>query len=138
MRRWLRLCAATLIMAATGVVIGAAPANADSGGGCWQPPSNYNAYVCISVRTGTTGPLIADYYINVTSRGEWRGITWIEQGGSFDGCYNDFQAGVWNYVGGHSPVYTRGKICHQARTVVQFYNVNGGFLYSATSPWMYW
>jgi hypothetical protein len=135
MKRFLRLCAVSLVVMTAAVAVGATPAAADSGGGC---KTTVNAYVCISVRTGTTGPLIADYYIDVKSRGEWRGIAYVEQGGTGDGCYNDFQVGVWNNVGGHSPVYTRGKVCHSARTIVDFYNSSGGFLYSAYSPTQYW
>src|SRR4051812_37808050 len=82
----LRLGAVSLAVAAAGVAVGAAPAAADSGGGCSQTG---NASVCISVRSGTTGPLIADYYLDVRSRGESRAIAWVEQGGTGDGCYND-------------------------------------------------
>jgi hypothetical protein len=122
-------------MATTGVVVGATPAAADTGGGCKQTS---NAYVCVSVRAGTTGPLIADYYIDVRSLGEYKGIAFVEQGGTGDGCYNDYQVGVWYSVAGHSPVYTRGKYCHNARTVVDFYNISGVYLYTATSPMQYW
>jgi hypothetical protein len=127
---------AVSLAAATAIVVGAVPAAADSGGGCRQ---TNNAYVCISVRTGTTGPLIADYYINVKSRGEYKGIAYVEQGGTAgDSCYNDWQVGVWFLVGGHSPVYERGKVCRSARTVVEFYDINNRFIYSAVSPRQYW
>jgi len=135
----LRLCTVLLTLV-TASVVGTAAAHADTGGGC---QTTSNAYVCISVRTGTIDPLIADYYIDNPNRGEYFGTLWV-QFKSPSGQYFDMPdtplGGFTEWpVGGHSPVFKQSKIscCFQARTKVIFRNSAGQEIYRAFSPWQY-
>jgi hypothetical protein len=133
MTKFLRLGAVSLMLAAAGIVASAAPAAADSGGGC---KLTVRANVCISVHSGTTNPLYFDYY--VTPYNEWGGDASVEWlcGGSYAYDY----LGWWAPVNGHSPVYSRTKQagCNSARTFVHIYASGYNYLYTAYSPWQYW
>ena len=132
----LRRCTVLLTLVTAGVV-GTGAAHADTGGGCKQ---TLNAYVCISVRSGTIDPLIADYYIDNLNRGEYFGTLWV-QFKSPSGQYFDIPLGGFTEwpVGGHSSVVEVHKIscCFQGRTKVLFEDRNRHDLYYAFSPWQY-
>ena len=137
MKRALACVASVVLGVLTAVTSGAAPAMADTGGGCAQAS---NAYVCISVRSGTTNPLISDYYIDTQSRGEYFGDTFVNFKNTQTGANGIVSKGTWYPVRGHSPVYTQNKISgyNCARTQVVFSNAADVSIYSAFSPWQCW
>ncbi|MGW3853353.1 hypothetical protein [Micromonospora arida] len=138
LRSMARIGAIVLVLATAALAL-SAPAAADSGGGCRNHGSYSNPYVCISVRSGTTNPLIGDFYLNSTPSGERRAniqiIAWC--GGSIAAISDPYW---WTIVPNHSPTVGLNKPCSSgyARTNVNFYNVNNSFMYTATSPYQYW
>ncbi len=57
-----------IVLASVAAVVGiAAPAFADSGGGC---STTNGVSVCISVASGTSNPLLLDFYVNGNGLGE--------------------------------------------------------------------
>jgi hypothetical protein len=135
----LRRAVAVLVVAAAAVLGLAAPASADSGGGCRTSAQNSYVKVCISVRSGTTNPLWADFYIDRAGRGERLTNTYIN-GGCSNGVFFGHFVGSWTVGGTHSPQWSYTKPCASgnAYTHTAFYNSSGVFIYSSDSPKQYW
>jgi len=123
--------------------LGAAPAEADTGGGC---TSGYNNMVCISVWSGTTNPLRSDYYLYSFTRGEYKAEVWLLHKYGASNCNNVVPAPgielaeVVPVTVGHSTVYTINKPpgSNCAKTQVIFYNNLGNWIYDNHSPWQRW
>jgi hypothetical protein len=113
----------------------ATSALADSGGGC---ATVENARPCISVASGTTDPLLADFYISDFRHGEFYYRLWIYINGAA------FPKADYTRVDhiGHYPSwrYTQNKgFTHgSAYTYVEFYNSGFGRVFSASSPTQTW
>ncbi|MFI6239454.1 hypothetical protein ACIBEF_06210 [Micromonospora sp. NPDC050795] len=129
---------AIVLVLATAALAPSAPASADSGGGCRNYGAYSNPYVCISVRSGTTNPLIGDFYLNSTPSGERTAniqiIAWCGNSATFTNPY------WWTIVPNHSPQIAMNKPCSSgyAYTRAAFYNASNSYMYTATSLTQYW
>jgi len=128
-----------MLAVAAGVLGVGTPASADSGGGCQRASQNSFVSLCISVRSGTSNPLWADFYVDRASQGESLTKTYINVSCSNGTFYGHF-AGNWNINGTHSPQWSYTKPCSSGHgyTHTVFYNSSGNFIYSADSPNQYW
>lgn len=134
MTRWHRLLAVTLVSAVLAAT-GATPASADSGGGC---QTKENARPCISVASGTTDPLLADFYISDFRHGEYYFSLWIYINGAPHPKANKLRL---DHIG-HYPAwrYTqlKGFTHGSAYTYVEFYNSSQARVFFASSYTQTW
>lgn len=134
MKRWYRLVAAASVSFLLVTAV-ATPASADSGGGC---ATKENARPCISVASGTTDPLLADFYISDFRHGEYYYRLWIYVNGA---AYPKAGYTRLDHTG-HYPSwrYTqpKGSNFGSAYTYVEFYNANMGRVFFASSPTQTW
>jgi hypothetical protein len=122
-------------MAVTGVT---SPALADSGGGCGAWYQNVRA--CISVASGTTNPLLLDFYVRGFSNGECKADVYV--------IYNNSHAAptklkawpVWlTRTGRFGPWSEPKAVTHgQAKTLVTVYDCNNRVLYVVYGPNQTW
>lgn len=119
------------------------PAFADTGGGCWD---NAHDGTCISVRSGTTNPLVSDYYLHTLANGEYKAEVYVLYNYSSGPCtqengansiYKGTVSPVWI---GHSPVFTTNKPsgANCARTHVIYRKSSGTWITDNYSPWERW
>lgn len=100
-----------------------------SGGGCRNTRAIGS---CISFRSGTTNPLLSDFYFNY-----WDGCQaklWMVINGSYVYKYHVVLDHLGHYPIAQYTVSGRGS----AYTHVEVYNCSGGYMYSANSPYQYW
>ncbi|WP_406070489.1 hypothetical protein [Micromonospora sp. NBC_01638] len=127
-----------IVLTTAAAALAPVPASADSGGGCRNYGAFSNPYVCISVRSGTTNPLIGDFYLNSTPSGERTAniqiVAWCGNSATFTNPY------WWTIVPNHSPQIAMNKPCASgyAYTRAAFYNANNAHMYTATSLTQYW
>jgi hypothetical protein len=123
---------ATLIIAASSVAVFSTPlsASAASGGGCRDVG---NIRSCISFRSGTTNPLLGDFYV-IGHGNESRGcLTLNIRGFPFEGnCY------PLAYHGHYGPKSQTISGTGNAFTSVRVYDSGGVYLYTADSWVQYW
>jgi hypothetical protein len=120
------------------MLVPAAPALADTGGGCQQLGRYSNPWVCISVAAGTTNPLRGDAYLNNRLYNETYADVYVRIRCS-DGGWHYSAPARWNLSFTHSPVVTMNKPCAHgyAYTHVEFFT-SSGFLYPSFSPNQNW
>jgi len=147
MKRSLQRMAVTIASIVLAGVALSAPAYADSGGGCGTPNAAGTS-ACISVHSGTTGPIWADFYIPFpTHNGEFTARVSVLEACTNGGITGP-NIGYWLIQSSHSPSYSISKItCGSGQgspyaiTAVYLYKQGysgSDYSYYVTSPKLFW
>lgn len=130
---------ALMVMATSAAVVGlAGPSFADSGGGC---TITNNVSVCISVRSGTTNPLLPDFYLNNSGRGECYATPAIIYNDSSNSPSHNLTSAPIKLISyGHYGPWSETKALSsgRARLRLTLMDCNKSVLYVAYSPEEMW